>query len=163
MVFAILQRLLHNVLEHNATTRCAISPPTGATIMSLQSVASAAKRASATVKAAQSAVAKRGTLCVVERRHSSVRLHPPGRQEWFEYLPAVVRSVSRDGMIREVECGPCRWKHDRIAGFVRSWMTALPGSLMETLGIGGWKSLDEAAAAIKATVGIALAGGRSND
>lgn len=121
--------------------------------MSLSSVATAARNAASQAKAA--ATAKRGTLCVVERRHSSMRLHPPGRQEWFNYLPAIVRSVSRDGMIREVECGPCRWQHDRIAGFARSWSTPLPGSLVEVLGIRGWNSLDEATAAIKQAAGMA--------
>jgi hypothetical protein len=97
---------------------------------------------------------RRGTLCVIERRHTSMRLHPPGRDEWFEYLPAIVRSIGKDGMIREVECGPCRWKHDRVAGFVRSWATYLPGSLIEALGVEGWKSLDEATAAVKAAAGL---------
>lgn len=59
----------------------------------------------ANAKAAQAhPVAKRGMFALIERRHRYMTLLAGGLSEHVSFTPAIVTSVSRDGMVKEVRC-----------------------------------------------------------
>jgi hypothetical protein len=76
--------------------------------MSLQSVTTAAKRAGVQCQAAQQPTAKRGMFALVERRHSYLSLRD-GHHAWATYTPAIVSSVTRDGIVKEVHLAGQAW------------------------------------------------------
>jgi hypothetical protein len=72
--------------------------------MGLASVAASAQRA----LAQQQQHAKRGMFALVERRHSYLSLKD-GHQAWSTFTPAIVASVSRDGLAKEVRIAGQNW------------------------------------------------------
>jgi hypothetical protein len=71
--------------------------------MSIITTIESTKRANAIHKAAQAvAVAKRGMFALVERRHSYTSLLHGAYAGYIGYTPAIVSSVDRAGIVKEV-------------------------------------------------------------
>ena len=70
--------------------------------MSITSQISSTKRALATVKAAETPVAKRGMFALIERRHRYTSLLHGAYAGYIGYTPAIVSSVTKDGIVKAV-------------------------------------------------------------
>lgn len=62
------------------------------------------RRASATARAEQNVVAKRGMFALVERRHRYMTLLAGGISEHITFTPGIVASVDRADIAKEVRC-----------------------------------------------------------
>lgn len=127
--------------------------------MSIQSVERSAKRALATIEPK----ARRGMFALVERRRSYMSLRD-GHKAWSTFTPAIVSSVSRDGIAKECRLAGQGWplkardwrgitidSRQRIAD-----PQAVAAALVDDCGFAvEYDSFDEAFAAIKAAAGLA--------
>src|SRR5260370_30041472 len=80
--------------------------------MSIESTITALERANATYKAAQAAaapVAEGGNFALVERRHSYSSLLHGAYAGFVGYTPAIVSSVTRAGIVKEVRLTGQSW------------------------------------------------------
>jgi hypothetical protein len=75
--------------------------------MGLASVAENARHASSAIKAREG-TARRGMFALIERRRSYMSLRD-GHHAWNTYTPAIVSSVTRDGLAKEVRVAGQQW------------------------------------------------------
>jgi hypothetical protein len=135
--------------------------------MSIASTVAALERANAVYKAAQAAttaVAKRGTFALVERRHRYSSMLCGAYAGYVGYTPCIVSSVTRDGIVKEVRLVGQAWPLKR-----RDWdqitvdsagKIADPEGVVRQLVDENGQAIEyrehrEAIAAIKAAAGIA--------
>jgi hypothetical protein len=133
--------------------------------MSIISTADSIKRAAVAYKAAQGvAKATRGRFALVERRHSYSSLLHGAYAGYIGYTPAIVSSVTRDGIVKEARLSGQEWPLKR-----RDWdritvdntgMIADPAGVVAALADDRGNAIEfkdqaEAIIAIKTAAGIA--------
>lgn len=92
--------------------------------MSIAGTITALDRTNAVHKAATHAVAKRGTFALIERRHSYSSLLHGAYAGYIGFTPAIVSSVTRDGIVKEVRLVGQDWPLKR-----RDWDTCTVDSV----------------------------------
>ena len=131
--------------------------------MSILGTIEGLKRANASMKAAAHPAAKRGMFALVNRRHSYLSLRD-GHHAWSTYTPAIVSSVTRDGIVKEVRLAGQGWPlksrdWQQITVDSRSQVAdpeAVAARLVDDRGFAvEYHDQAEAVAAIKAAAGIA--------